>query len=88
MSLYLLNGNKVKKLKDKFFDLDNLISKYEIDDYEDNIAKDLNKAYNRGLDYYIWFSSYAYEIHGKTILYGGFDKEKEINSFWTNIEEI
>ena len=88
MSLYLLNGNKQKKLKDSFFDLDILISKYGVDDFENEIIEDLNKAYIKGLDYYIWFSPYAFEINDKTHLYGGFDKEKEIESFWLSTEEI
>jgi len=65
-----------------------LISKYDIDEFENKIIEDLNKAYNKGLDYYIWFSSYDYEINDTTMLYGGFDKENEMKNFWINEEEI
>jgi len=88
MSLYLIQGSKTKKLKDKFFDAETLKNHYSIDTGIEEIKNDLRKSLNKGLDYYIWFASYAYEINGITHINGGFNKEYEIDCFWTNQEEI
>jgi hypothetical protein len=70
-----------KKLKDKNIDPEVLGVTMGVDVVAENVRHHLRKVARDGSTLYVWVSPYSVEIGPCPTLYGGWDREAELNSY-------